>query len=490
LASAKTLICASCGSEEPEGSGFCGSCGAPLEAAADAQPDHPESIEASPPSEVMAPAPVAANRLASAKTLICASCGSEEPEGSGFCGSCGAPLAAAADAQPDHPESIEASPPSEVMVPEGTEAPTEIAPSLALPQAPPSDPAPPPPAEAVPPARPRRRVRTSALIAAFLVLIAAGAAAALFGTGVIGGNSTKSESSFVLQLNEKVLGPLGQADATAAEHASTTGDVTGRTVDGSRIVEVAAEASGYLRALSALSGQEKGEVQLLLAFVAANGRYGQAFAAFEPTKGQSQLALAGAVAAARAARATVQSGLPADLQLPSQATFISLRVASPPPPSSTTNATPSASGVAVAYVQQVDDLLSRSHAVVLALRAFIPRATSDAISRSDAAAAARSYLDQRSIELKQAQALTVPPTFALAQGLLIRSLEASVADDQALVAWAVARRDGSGNAQAAFDQTNRIGAQATALKQQFLRVYGQQRQTATGRNPAGLPDIF
>jgi hypothetical protein len=75
--------------------------------------------------------------------LICASCGSEEPEGSGFCGSCGAPLTAA-DAQPDHPESIEASPPSEVIAPEGTDAPTEVAPSRPLPQAPPSDPAPPP----------------------------------------------------------------------------------------------------------------------------------------------------------------------------------------------------------------------------------------------------------------------------------------------------------------------------------------------------------
>jgi hypothetical protein len=45
-------------------------------------------------------------------------------------------------------------------------------------------------------------------------------------------------------------------------------------------------------------------------------------------------------------------------------------------------------------------------------------------------------------------------------------------------------------AQAAFDRANRIGAQATALKQQFLRVYGQQRQATTGRSPASLPDIF
>jgi hypothetical protein len=73
---------------------------------------------------------------------------------------------------------------------------------------------------------------------------------------------------------------------------------------------------------------------------------------------------------------------------------------------------------------------------------------------------------------------------------LIRALQASLADDRALVAWTVARRDGSGEAQAAFDRANRIGAQASALKRQFLRVYGQQRQSATGLTPATLPDTF
>jgi hypothetical protein len=43
---------------------------------------------------------------------------------------------------------------------------------------------------------------------------------------------------------------------------------------------------------------------------------------------------------------------------------------------------------------------------------------------------------------------------------------------------------------ATFERANRIGAQATALKQQFLRAYARQRQTATGRNPASLPNIF
>jgi hypothetical protein len=127
---------------------------------------------------------------------------------------------------------------------------------------------------------------------------------------------------------------------------------------------------------------------------------------------------------------------------------------------------------------------------VLALRSFIPRASSDAISRPAAVAAARSYLAQRQLELNRAEALQVPPAFAPAQALLIQSLRLSVQDDEALLAWAIARRDGSGNAQAAFAQANQLGAQATATKKQFLRAYGRARQQETGQSPASLPDIF
>jgi hypothetical protein len=323
------------------------------------------------------------------------------------------------------------------------------------------------------------------------LVVAGGSAAALVATGTVGGkhkSKTLADAAFWSAANG-ALGPLDQADETAAENARTTDGALTRAADGGLIVRVADEASVHLRALSGLSGQQKGEVQLLLAFVAANRRYGQAFGAFTGTDNQSQLALDSAAAAARAAIATAESGLSPDLRLPSQTAFISLRPPSPPP-SSTTSATPPASVSAVVYVGQVDGLLHQSHAVVLALNSFVPRAASGAISRSAAVTLARSYADQRRQELAQARALTVPPAFALAEGLLIRSLQASVADDQSLVAWTVARRDGSGNAQAAFDRANRIGAQATALKQQFLRVYGQQRQATTGRSPASLPDIF
>ena len=446
-------------------------------------------------TEAEAPEPADESRSAGGATLICASCGSEEPEGSGFCGSCGAEFAPG-DSQSDDPGSAYHSPPSEVVAPAGEDAPTEIAPeSEERPPAPPTVPAAPAPVAAAPSGGPRRRPRTAVLVAGLGLLIAAGAAAVLFGTGVIGGSSSgKSDDEFVRQMNENVVGPLGQADQTAAGDAITADGASLRVTDGGRIVQVAGQASAYLSRLTGLSEQQRREVLLLLAFVAANQRYGQAFAAFTLDDGQSQIALEGAAAAARAASASVQSGLPADLRLPSQTAFITL---SAPPPTTTTTTTttttittPPAPDVTVVYVRQVDDLLNRSSAVVLALRSFIPRATSDQISRSAAVAAANSYLGQRRLELQQAEELTVPPQFARAQGLLVRALEASVADDQALVAWTVARRDGSGNAQALFNEVNRVGAEATVLKQQFLRVYGQQRQTSTGRSPASLPSVF
>lgn len=180
----------------------------------------------------------------------------------------------------------------------------------------------------------------------------------------------------------------------------------------------------------------------------------------------------------RAAIATVSSRVPTGLQLPSQGAIITLR------------ATPPAPDLGVVYVQQVDGLLQESRAVVLALRSFVPRAASDAIDRSAAVTLARSYVEQRRLQLEQAGAFNVPPEFASAQQLLLRSLQASLADDQALVIWTVARRDGSGDTRAAFARVNRVGAQATALKQQFLRVYGPSRQAATGLSPGSLPDTF
>jgi hypothetical protein len=414
--------------------------------------------------------------------LTCTNCGKEEPAGSRFCGSCGAPFAPA-EPESHRTDSMEAATPAAVTSPAGVDATTEVAQPPVSSQAPPSRPA--PPSAAAPPAGSRRRLWRFVLIAALVPVVAGGV---LFATGVIGGSSGKSKSAFVLQVNENALGPLGRADETAAEHASTADGASARSEDASRIVRIADEASAYLGSLSGLSGEQKGQVQVLLAFVAANRRYGQALAAFAPTNNQAQLALEGAAAAARAVIAT--GSLPADLRLPSQTAFISSPSVSPLPKKSTPAATEPAPEVPRAYVQQVDRLLRESHAVVLALSSFVSRAASNAIGRNEAVALARSFAAKRRSELVDTQALIVPPTFAPAHGLLIRALQASLADDRALVAWTVARRDGSGEAQAAFDRANRIGAQASALKRQFLRVYGQQRQSATGLTSATLPDTF
>ncbi len=84
------LVCSSCGNEEPAGSGFCGNCGTPLAAA-----DQPAAVEET-----------------DVTVLTCASCGNGEPEGSQFCGSCGAPFAPA-DQQLAETSSMEAWQPPE-----------------------------------------------------------------------------------------------------------------------------------------------------------------------------------------------------------------------------------------------------------------------------------------------------------------------------------------------------------------------------------------
>jgi hypothetical protein len=89
----------------------------------------------------------------------------------------------------------------------------------------------------------------------------------------------------------------------------------------------------------------------------------------------------------------------------------------------------------------------------------------------------------------KARALTSPPTFAAAHGLVIRSLQTSVADDQALVAWTVACRDGSGNAQAAFESANRIGTQATALHPHLLTPYELEYGYSSPVEPESGPGL-
>ena len=303
---ATTLTCSECGNEEPEGSGFCGRCGAPL--AAD-----PHVVGAA-AAEVMAPEPTAASESTAARAVTCAVCGNEEPEGSGFCGRCGAPLVAVAP--PPAP-----APPMEAI---------EIV-------APPATDVPPAPAWSEPAAASHRRLLV--LIAALGVLFAGGAAGALLATGVIGGSSGASESSFVRTVNDKVLAPLDQADRAAAAHASTPHSDSVRSADGGRIVRIADRASAYLRGLSGLSSQQRREVQLLLAFIAANQSYGRALAAFTPDDSQSQLALEGSATAVRATLATVHGRLSAQLALPLQADFVALPATTPEQTTSTTTST-------------------------------------------------------------------------------------------------------------------------------------------------------
>jgi hypothetical protein len=428
LSSPETLTCASCGSDEPAGSAFCGNCGAPF-AAPEAEPTV---------TSTAAPTP---------GVQTCASCGNEEPEGAEFCGNCGAALVAESwpEAKPE------------------------------------------PEPEPVAPTQPARWRSRPALAAAGGLLLVGVALAVLFGVGAFDGGSGRPESVFLQQVNSGALAPLRAAVESAADDVDTApgGFDAVAGADGTRIVEVANRGAQHLRALHGLTAREQDDVRLLVAFLTANIQYGQAFGAYRPEDAQRRLALDDAIRAIRSTRERVEAAVPTGLELAAPGTYLSSRdrPVPPRPHGDVGPATPAS------YVDQVDRLLTRSHAVVVSLGAFVPKAARDEITRGQAVAAARSYLSQRQRELLQAASLDVPPDFAQAQGLLIRSLQASVVDDQALLAWAIARRDG-GDAQAAFKEANRLGKQATRFKRRFLSLYGSLRQQATGRAPSSLPAFF
>jgi hypothetical protein len=436
LSSAETLSCAACGSQEPAGSAFCGNCGSSLAT----PPPQPEpTVETSPATE-------------GPRIVTCANCGNEEPDGSEFCGNCGAALSATTVLAPEEPD--------------------------AWPR--PERPAPQPQAPFAPAPRTSPRWRSRPVVFSALgVLVVAVALAVVFGTGAIGGSSGLPQSAFLRQVNTGALRPLRQAIEGAAQDANS-----GSTrADGTRIVDVASGGANYLRVLHGLTGSQREEVRLLLAYLAANAQYGQALGAFNADDARTRLALDSALRTVGATR----TRLPTGVELAAHESYISSQSFPPPPPPPPPSSTTAS---ASAYVDQVDELLRQSHGVVVSLGSWVPQAARDKISRGEAVADARSYLNQRRLELAQAQRLQVPDDFAEAQSLLVRSLEASVADDQALIAWAVARRDDSGTAKAAFTEANRLGARATTLKRRFLRVYGLLRQQATGHPSRTLPAFF
>jgi len=83
-----------------------------------------------------------------------------------------------------------------------------------------------------------------------------------------------------------------------------------------------------------------------------------------------------------------------------------------------------------------------------------------------------------------------PPELRDSQRLLLAAFAASLADDQALVDWTVARRDGDAGAPAALDRATQLGSRASAVKAVFRRTYGRERRASTGRPPTSLPKVF
>jgi Double zinc ribbon len=181
------VTCASCGNEEPEGSRFCGNCGAPF-----------------------APAEQEPSGIATGgeRMSTCASCGNEEPEGSRFCGNCGAPFSPVGQQ------------PAEAAATVARE-PADTAPATEIPTPEPAG-GPPPRVEpsATSPAEGGGRLRWIAAGAAVALLVSGGAIAALL--SLTGGEG----STQVIPTTQQT--PLDStSDSQPPEPSSTLADMIG-----------------------------------------------------------------------------------------------------------------------------------------------------------------------------------------------------------------------------------------------------------------------
>lgn len=475
-----TLTCGTCGSAEEAGARFCGNCGAELATGALAQVDgsaHPTcrscgaSADPSAPfcgncGATLDPEP-ATLAVDEPIRLICQSCGAAEDPSALFCGECGASL----DAAQEKIESV-------------------------------SEPAPLPAA-----AQPTRRRSVANLgsrrrwivaAAVGLLVLAAGAAFLL-----LGGNESDTEPRNASTLDDRAfweaansaIGGLTAANLQAQTDLALslpTGTEDQLYRDGSTIVSSADSAGDGLRALANLSPAQVAYRDALLAFLAANGRYGstvQEYALQFGDFGEVQTAAGEAAVAHTAAT----SALPPEAQLPSSSLFT---LSAPQEPEETPTPAPAPAPPpsepqpsATDYVNDIDGLLRASQQTRQHVIAFVPSVLRGEISGPDAITQAEAFTADREQALERVLASQPPAEFARAQRLLVQSLRLSIADDRALVAWAKVRNNG-GDGQGELERVNDIGAQASAVKRRFLALYGRLRQTATGKAPSTLPDGY
>jgi hypothetical protein len=419
--------------------------------------------------------------LASPKTLTCASCGNEEPEGSVFCGRCGAPFAPA-DQQPADTAPTDASTPTGVMDPASTDAPTEVAPPTAWPQAP-SDPAPPPPAAAAPPdsasatrppwaaeTRPRWLLPVIAIIA--LVAIAVVIAVIVLSRDTGSGGFTRKANELVTPVaaSDRLL----DATLQAVDRPADLGDVAEAA---SRLTRDLTLAAGGLTILDA--GGDDLQVKALLGqALTANLSYAEkvktAADGLNPVR-----ASAAATAGQQAAQSYSAVGSAAPkLALPQTGVFLSAGQLQALAADQVKQAQAKATSTAAlrSYVRSIDSLLRNSADTRANLASLIAGIRNGQVSPSQATSEIASTINQRQDLQNQVSAVPTPAPFRNAAVKLRDSIKVSLDDDYAIQGWINAWFDGDSYAfERAFARHETATARASAAKADFLALYNRLR---------------
>lgn len=355
-------------------------------------------------------------------------------------------------------------------------------------------------------AEPTRRVSVATLGSRRLWMVAAAVGLLVLAAGaafLLLGNESESEPREATALDDtafweaanSALGGLIAANLQAQTNLALslpTGTEDQLYGDGTTILSSTDGAADQLRALANLSPAQVDQRDALLAFLAANGRYGTTIQQYA-LQFADFVEVQAAAAEAAVAHTAATSALPPEAQLPSSSLF---SLSAPTEPEETPTPAPEPTPPpaepqpsATDYVNDIDGLLSASQQTRQQVIAFVPSVLRGDISGPVAITQAEAFTADREQALERVLASQPPAEFARAQRLLVKSLQLSIADDRALVAWATVRNNG-GDGQGELERVNDIGAQASGVKRQFLALYGRLRETATGKAPSSLPDGY
>jgi hypothetical protein len=142
----------------------------------------------------------------------------------------------------------------------------------------------------------------------------------------------------------------------------------------------------------------------------------------------------------------------------------------------------SASGDAASYVNGLDRVLVQYSARArTTLGQLVDAVNGGSISEAGAANAIQAIIGNRQAFLTAIGKVTPPPAFSQAHQTLARSLQVSIADDQAIANWIDATFAGdSGSADYYWSRQQSLSLQASQLKQSFLDQYNGLRARLLG----------